>query len=289
MTIDVYDFFKKHPKFNKHIGNDFLLVEYKCPLNVEKFQLWTKSHLITYVINGRKDWITPKQTYGLTAGDTLFVKKGVYATKQYLEEDYCVMLFFMNDEFIRKFTLQNHLSSRASQDKVTEDGILKIKTNSSFQILIQSILQYLTMNEAIPAELVELKFKELIYNITLNKKNSAFKNLLLEISNQKKASIENIMNANFQYDLPIEAFAKLSGRSLSSFKRDFKKCFETSPSKWLINRRLTYSKMLLINTQLNINEICYDSGFKNTSHFIRAFKEKYKLPPNQFRKLNASS
>lgn len=41
MTIDVYDYFEKRPKFYKHIGNDFLLVEYKCPLNVEEFQLWT--------------------------------------------------------------------------------------------------------------------------------------------------------------------------------------------------------------------------------------------------------
>ena len=239
MTVDVYDFFKKNPKFNKHIGNDFLLVEYKCPLNVEEFQLWTKSHLITYVISGRKDWITPKQTYCLTAGDTLFVKKGVYSTKQYLEEDYCVMLFFMNDEFIRNFTLQNHINAKVSEDEATKDGVFKIKTNNSFQILIQSILQYLTMNESIPPELVELKFKELIYNITINKNNSAFKNLLLDISNQKKANIEQVMNNNFQYALPIDAFAKLSGRSLSSFKRDFKKCFETSPSKWLINIQLS--------------------------------------------------
>ncbi|MGW9686645.1 helix-turn-helix domain-containing protein [Flagellimonas sp. 2504JD1-5] len=288
MTVDVYDFFKKHPKFNKHIGNDFLLVEYKCPLNVEEFQLWTKSHLITYVISGRKDWITPKQTYCLTAGDTLFVKKGVYSTKQYLEDEYCVMLFFMNDEFIRNFTLQNHIQSRASEDEATKDGIFKIKTNDSFQILMQSILQYLTTNESIPPELVELKFKELIYNITLNKNNSTFKNLLFEISNQSKANIEQVMNSNFQYDLPIDAFAKLSGRSLSSFKRDFKKCFGTTPSKWLINRRLSYGKMLLTSTQMNINEVCHDSGFKNTSHFIKAFKKKYQLPPNQFRKLNVS-
>ena len=286
MTVDVYESFKKHPKFNKHIGNDFLLVEYKCPLNIEEFQLWTKSHLITYVISGKKDWITPDQTYSLSEGDTLFVKKGVYTTKQHLEEAYCVMLFFMNDEFIRNFTMQNTIHKDASANESTKDGVLKIHTNNSFKILIESILQYLTMDESIPPELVELKFKELIYNITLIKKNKAFKNLLLDISNERKANIEQVMNNNFQYDLPIEAFAKLSGRSLSSFKRDFKKGFETSPSKWLINRRLTYGKMLLTSTQMNINEICHESGFKNTSHFIQAFKEKYKLPPNQFRKLN---
>ncbi|MFD2587239.1 helix-turn-helix domain-containing protein [Croceitalea marina] len=288
MTVDVYEFFKKHPKFNKHIGNDFLLVEYKCPLNVEEFQLWTKSHLITYVISGRKDWITPRQTHCLTAGDTLFVKKGVYSTKQYLDEDYCVMLFFMNDDFIRNFVLQNHLNSNVSNVESEFDGVYKIHSNSSYQTLINSILQYLTMDMPIPPELVELKFKELIYTITLNKNNRTLINVLLDIADHKKANIEQVMINNFQYDLPIDAFAKLSGRSLSSFKRDFNKCFETTPSKWLINRRLDHGKLLLTSTQMNINEICHESGFKNTSHFIKAFKKKYHLPPNQFRKLKAS-
>ena len=49
---------KSTPRYNKLVGSNFLFVEYKCPLNVEEFKLWTKSHLITYVINGKKDWIT---------------------------------------------------------------------------------------------------------------------------------------------------------------------------------------------------------------------------------------
>ncbi len=283
MIVDIYDFFKKHPRFNKCIGADFVLVEYKCPLNVEEFQLWTESHLITFVISGKKDWFTPASTYHLKSGDAIFIRKGVYTTKQYFEEDYCVMLFFINDKFIRDFLQENDLHDNENLVETPSDGVVKIDTTRSFNILVESIFQYLTMGHSIPQNLVELKFKELIFNIVLNKNNHGFKSLLLDISNSTKSSIEQVMISNFRCNLPIEAFAKLSGRSLSSFKRDFKEYFGTTPSKWLMTRRLEYSRMLLVSGQMNINEVCYESGFKNASHYIRSFKSHYKRTPHQYR------
>lgn len=60
----------------------------------------------------------------------------------------------------------------------------------------------------------------------------------------------------------------------------------TTPARWLKAKRLEYAKKLLLETDLNISQICYDSGFINSSHFIKAFKEKYKLPPHQYRRQN---
>lgn len=281
--IDVYDYFKKHPGYNKLIGSDFLFVEYKCPLHVEEFQLWTKSHLITYVVNGKKDWLSPNKTYQLTAGDALFVRKGVYTTKQYLEEEYCVMLFFLSDDFIKKFILENNLLRKDIVNKSNQEYLFKISTNDSFKSLIDSIFHYLKESDNIPKSLIEIKFKELLFNIALNDKNKDLLGFLQTINQNTKTDIEEVMTENFKYDLKIEAFAKLCGRSLSSFKRDFKNDFKTTPSRWLITKRLEYASSLLLGTELNVNQICYECGFKNPSHFIRIFKNKYNSPPNQFR------
>jgi pimeloyl-ACP methyl ester carboxylesterase len=99
----------------------------------------------------------------------------------------------------------------------------------------------------------------------------------------KGIDIEKVMSENFLYNLKVKEFAKLCGRSLSAFKRDFKRIYNTSPSKWIKSKRLEHAKTLLIESELNINQICYDCGFINSSHFIRSFKEKYNLPPHQFR------
>lgn len=281
--VDIYEYFKKHPGYNKLIGSDFLFVEYKCPLNIEEFQLWTKSHLITYVVNGKKDWLSAKRTYKLKAGDALFVRKGVYTTKQYLEEEYCVMLFFITDDFIRKFILENDLFKNNRVINPNQKYLFKISTNDSFASLIDSIFHYLKEGDSVPQSLIQIKFKELLYNIALNEENKDLMAFFQTINQNAKADMEQVMMENFQYDLNMEAFAKLCGRSLSAFKRDFKDDFKTTPSRWLTTRRLEYASTLLLGTELNVNQVCYQSGFKNPSHFIRAFKNKFNSPPNQFR------
>ncbi|WP_088341923.1 alpha/beta fold hydrolase [Robiginitalea sediminis] len=97
------------------------------------------------------------------------------------------------------------------------------------------------------------------------------------------ADLETVMVENFLYNLKVEEFARLCGRSLSAFKRDFQGTFGTTPSRWIKAKRLEYAKGLLLETGLNINQICYDSGFINTSHFVKSFKEQYGLPPHQYR------
>jgi AraC-like DNA-binding protein len=91
------------------------------------------------------------------------------------------------------------------------------------------------------------------------------------------------MLKNFQHDLELEEFAHMCGRSLSAFKRDFKNTYDQTPGKWLNHKRLEYASTLLLTSDLNINEICFESGFKNSSHFNKVFKDRYQIPPNQFR------
>lgn len=283
--INAYEYFKNHPKFNKLIGDDFLFVEYKCPINIEEYQLWIENHLITYVISGKKDWITSKYTHKLSAGDALFVRKGVYTTRQYLESEYCVMLFFINNKFIKRFISENPSFKRELNHKLEHKQIFDISTNDAFSTLIQSIFHYLKQGEEIPKELVEIKLKELLFNIALNANNKELLFFFNSIVQSTKSTIENIMIENFQYDLKIADLAKLSGKSLSSFKREFKESFNTTPSRWLINKRIDHSKTLLLGTNLTVSEVGYECGFKNNSHFIQAFKKKAKVTPKRFRVL----
>ena len=106
-------------------------------------------------------------------------------------------------------------------------------------------------------------------------------------NNKTGIDLETVMSENYLYNLKVEEFAKLCGRSLSAFKREFKSIFDTTPSRWIKSKRLEQARILLIESDLNINQICYDCGFINSSHFIKSFKEKYYLPPHQFRSNNS--
>lgn len=81
-----------------------------------------------------------------------------------------------------------------------------------------------------------------------------------DYSYHSKIDIESTMLHNFKYHLNMEEYATLCGRSVSLFKRDFKQHFATTPFQWLKTQRLEYAKRLLLESELNINQICYESG-----------------------------
>ena len=92
------------------------------------------------------------------------------------------------------------------------------------------------------------------------------------------------MEANFRYNLALEEFAAMCHRSLTSFKRDFRKQYADSPGRWLLQKRLDYSTTLLCNAEMNISQVGYECGFEDLSHFSRVFKEKFGISPANFRK-----
>ena len=87
------------------------------------------------------------------------------------------------------------------------------------------------------------------------------------------------------YNMKLEEFAYLSGRSLSAFKSDFIDTFHCPPGKWLLKRRMEHAKYLLQIWDKNINELAFETGFENASHFIKIFKQTYGITPLQFKKL----
>jgi len=87
------------------------------------------------------------------------------------------------------------------------------------------------------------------------------------------------MLQNFHYNVPIENFANLTGRSLAGFKRDFSRVFQTSPRKWLQEKRLTEAHRLIHKKKKKPADIYLDLGFENLSHFYTSFKQKFGVTP----------
>jgi AraC-like DNA-binding protein len=117
-----------------------------------------------------------------------------------------------------------------------------------------------------------------------NKEVMASAGYFHELCNSSRPSLQAVMESNFAYPMKLEEYARLSGRSLSLFKKDFKKIYQTTPGRWLTQKRLEYGRYLIENTDKTVTEVVLDCGLKNSSHFSKAFKKQFGESPVEFKK-----
>lgn len=71
------------------------------------------------------------------------------------------------------------------------------------------------------------------------------------------------MEKNFMFNMPMEKFGYLTGRSLTTFKWDFKKSYNTTPQKWLTKKRLELPHYQCVEKSKKPIDVCYEVGFEN--------------------------
>jgi AraC family transcriptional regulator, exoenzyme S synthesis regulatory protein ExsA len=286
--LNVYELLISHPEHFKQLKvKDLLFVHYHCPQDNEKLDIYTNYNFITYTISGERVIIRPGKTFSLTEGKCVFVKKGAYSQQRFHEADWCVLVFFMPDSYLRQFIKEyrTKLSSKTSTSQPL-DVVLEVNVTDTTKAFFYSMLPYLTQQTPPSEDLLELKFRELLFNILSDSANTELLAYISSMEDQQKPPLPDIMEANYMFNLSLEEYSKISHRSLASFKREFSELFKTTPGKWLTQKRLHYAHLLLRTSKKHINEIAYESGFENSTHFSRLFKEKFGAAPLQFRKEN---
>ncbi|MDE5708368.1 MAG: AraC family transcriptional regulator [Alistipes sp.] len=127
-----------------------------------------------------------------------------------------------------------------------------------------------------------IKMTELIYLIASHE-DCCIKSKLLSNVDAAKESFEQTVYDHIFKDISIEELSRLTNRSLTSFKKEFRRHFQMPPHKWYIRQRLMHSRLLLISTSKSISEIGNECTFPNTSHFIKLFKKEYQMTPATYR------
>lgn len=81
------------------------------------------------------------------------------------------------------------------------------------------------------------------------------------------------------FNLPLEKFGRLTGRSLSIFRRDFMEIFHTTPQKWLIRKRLELAQYQIAEKHCKPIDMYLETGFENLPPFSYAFKKYFGYLP----------
>lgn len=279
-----YEFVKNHPNLKHLEVDDLLFTAYDCPIEVDRLDYWTQKNYFVYTVRGYLKWKTPTFEYTIGEGDGVFVKKGAHRAYKVLDGDFCALLIFMPDDFIKSAIKTHFPEMKNGHENVTTDAVIPLELDDILSAYFYSVLSYFPQSSPPAKSLLKIKFEELIINILTGSNNQTLASYFRELCCDQKRSVKAVMEANFAYNLKLVEYAELCGRSIAAFKRDFSKIYQTSPGKWLKAKRLEYSKFLLETTDMNINEITLESGFENTSHFITAFKDAFGDPPLHYKK-----
>ena len=146
--------------------------------------------------------------------------------------------------------------------------------------LFNSLLPYFDLADVLPADIAAFKVEEAIR--VLRRVAPQVDGLLGHFDEPGKSDLVDFMEQNYMFNLPLEKFGYLTGRSLTTFKKDFKKAFNDTPGRWLTQKRLELAHYRIAEQKQKPSEVYLDVGFENLSHFSFAFKKRFGRPPSSF-------
>lgn len=229
-------------------------------------------------VSGRFTLETASQKISMGRGEMLLIQKNQLGeiTKTPLDgEDYQTIVIILKEDMLRKIALEEQIEMG---QKYRGASNILIPVNVFLNAYFQSVLPYVHHpEEKITDAVGMLKVKEAVY-LLLNAMPE-LKKFLFDFSEPYKMDLEKFMRSNFHYNIPVEKFAQLTGRSLAGFKRDFQKIFGMAPRQWLLERRLEEARHLIEKKNKKPSAIYLDLGFESLSHFSHSFKKKFGKAP----------
>ncbi|GAA4769176.1 MULTISPECIES: AraC family transcriptional regulator [Flavobacterium] len=134
--------------------------------------------------------------------------------------------------------------------------------------------------------IADLTLQELIIRIIQTQTTILFNNEKLPDSKSPISSSIEYIRQNIHGSINLKELSKYSCMSPTSFYRYFKRELGISPIEYILNEKIKYSKKLLSNPNIQINEVSYASGFEDCNYFIRIFKKYEGITPKQYQLLN---
>lgn len=245
---------------------------------------------LAYILEGTGDLFIGDSITSFSPGDLfligsnqshLFKSDSAYFEKDSDKKSQSIAVFFheqsLGDGFfeISEMSLIRHLIERANRG---------IKFSSDVAESIGPRMEQLLSKSGFP------RFIEII-SILYKLAESGKYEYMAEVSSPHPPSDQESKRANdvinyilthYKEDIELKTIAGIANYSKAAFCRFFKQRTRKTFSQFLNEVRISHACKLLRKTDLNISQICYESGYNNISNFNRQFKKNTGLTPREY-------
>ncbi|SEJ27288.1 Helix-turn-helix domain-containing protein [Dyadobacter koreensis] len=244
--------------------------------------MFLEDHLLLFVLEGTYKARHGREEYTVRKNQMVLLKKAVVidyhkAAEPGQDSRVEYMMFFLKDDLLKDFIKIADIKSLSTDESAAVPVSVR-EVNERLLKYLDSLKPYFSESEKIEENLIRLKLLELLFDLTNTDQNILAQ--LLQLNQISRKNIKAIVEENLLNPVSLNELAYLSGRSLSSFKRDFQALYNMPPSQWIREQRLEKAKDLLLNKSMSVTDVCYTTGFENIAHFSRLFKSHFGYSPS---------
>lgn len=261
---------------SKYLTKDIKLSSYDDKLF--KSDLMFDDHMLIWFISGETKIIQADTTFYFKTGDIFLIPRNLLATIINYPKNgkpHKTVVMHLSTERLKKFYEKIDIS----KNHIVEQKIYSFNNHPLLESCLASVIPYFDLKGEFPENIASLKITEAISILREIDKN--VDNVLANFDAPGKVDLISFMERNFMFNMSMEKLGYLTGRSLSTFNRDFKKHFNTTPQKWLTHKRLELAYYQLVEKKKKPIDVYLEVGFEDLSHFSFAFKKQYGFSPTQ--------
>ena len=255
-------------------------IVYSCYYNVSREgEHFVPEHIFSYQVSGSLQVNDGDQVYTFKEGDYRFSKRNQLA--KFVKQPPVGGEFKSITVLLDQKTLQSiskEYGYTATKEHTVE-SVVRLEPHPLYKSYMDSLMPYMHLPKEEKDPLFSLKVREAVFILLRTKPQ--LKDLLFDFAEPGKIDLEEFMLHNFHFNVSLNRFAYLTGRSLATFKRDFEKIFHTSPGRWLLHKRLQEAYYQIKDKGKKPSDVYLELGFEDLSHFSFAFKNEFGYAPSK--------
>lgn len=257
--------------------DDIFYVHLDHEMFVEHYE---SNYVLVYLLSGSCVNQAPGKNIRFEAGSHILITKNHLSKFRICPENrpggaFKALNVVFSDDTLKRFFLFNSFQ-QPPHSKTAPFKILN--PHPLLQTFTDSLKAYADQGLLSDNKLVIFKLQECLHILT--KVDPELYGWLFDFDKPAKIDLREFMSRNYMHNVPIPRLAKLSGRSVSTFRRDFVKEFGTTPAEWILSTRLEKAYAKLTQEKKKPSQVYLEVGFETLSHFSRSFKRKYRIPPS---------
>jgi AraC-like DNA-binding protein/quercetin dioxygenase-like cupin family protein len=244
---------------------------------------------IEYVIQGIGKHIIDGNEFSVSPGDIYFTNFNTKHCFQSIKKEDPVIVYncvfhprFFDNIKIDTNSCTSNSYTRFISEEIMKKPFIRLHDNNDTISILNTMYNEIAAKSQNYDEIINGLFIELLHSV--NDLYNMSKNSKTDNNNKGLYLAKQYIDEHYKEQLLTEKLAKIAFLSPTYFCSCFKKCFGTSVTQYIQEKRLLEARRLLEETDDSIKNISFFVGYDSEAFFRNIFKKKYGSSPSDYRK-----